>query len=778
MKKIFRKLLIYLLLTAIVMPSSIFVSSLTASKAKAADVIVEGFSAGVVAPTGWSFTGVSGTYTTDKNYGAAAPSIQLDGSQGSIDSVTTANFVGASQLSFWVKGEGTDDSSTLAVEYYDGAIWSSIDTIQPLPTTGTIESYPLNSSAVQIRFTYTKSAGNLALDDVVISDSLLSHNIQNTTTGHYYATIQAAVDDASAGDHIAVAAGNYAENVAIGKSLTLIGTGNPTIDGVDLGVKHITLTNISSSAVVVRNTASIQDGIDAVADNGIVAVADGTYTENIVLAKTGVILAGETNKFPKILPADASTETVSLDRNNILFTGFDISNNGSMGIATGDFNGIKVQGNIITGNGIALSNEGDANSVDATLNYWGGSDPVFNGLNRVINASNVTLSPWFLDTMMTVMKFKTNLNVDGTISAGPSGYIGVYNDATMGRVIVEIQDGTTITGPSTWLGVVNGGIETNLSGVKILVPGKIISTVEGVEIGFPDTLLTLDKPALITFVGKGGESVGYRRNGVFTPITTVCDNATAPTNVIAGGECAISSPDLNDPTVSDLYVWTTHFTQFLTYTATNLPAPVFNVKAVTKGNDKYVDVNWTGVGADQYEIALNGVKYYVNAVASNDQGHAYTYEIKVASFGVYTVLVRSLLNGLPTTNTAKKSVEFAAPAPVPVAAPALSIAPAKAVAAAPADTNVQTPATPDKGVIKGAETTDQQESTNWTPWIVLFVLILLAGAATGGYFYWFAGKDGEERVEEKIVERSARKKTVAATEKTKPVKGDKTPKRW
>ncbi len=46
-------------------------------------------------------------------------------------------------------------------------------------------------------------------------------------------TIQEAVNAASAGDKITVKAGTYNENVDVGKKLTIVGSGNPTVDPVD-----------------------------------------------------------------------------------------------------------------------------------------------------------------------------------------------------------------------------------------------------------------------------------------------------------------------------------------------------------------------------------------------------------------------------------------------------------------------------------------------------------------------------------------------------------------
>lgn len=66
---------------------------------------------------------------------------------------------------------------------------------------------------------------------------------------------------------------------------------------------------------------------------------------------------------------------------------------------------------------------------------------------------------------------------------------------------------------------------------------------------------------------------------------------------------------------------------------------------------------------------------------------------------------------------------------------------AQTVQQAPAQTADSAKAEDVNGIVAGTDKNSTDESTNWTPWIILFVLILLAGAATGGYFYWFAGKE-------------------------------------
>ncbi len=133
-----------------------------------AEVFNEGFDNGTTAPDNWTFVGVGGTYTTSGNYGDSSPSLKLDATD---DQIQTPSFSAATNLSFWIKGQTTDGSSALLVEGYSGGSWSTITNVVPLPTTATTIQCGLNPAMTSVRFTYTKSAGNLAFDDVVIHGS-------------------------------------------------------------------------------------------------------------------------------------------------------------------------------------------------------------------------------------------------------------------------------------------------------------------------------------------------------------------------------------------------------------------------------------------------------------------------------------------------------------------------------------------------------------------------------------------------------------------------------
>jgi hypothetical protein len=129
------------------------------------NIVDEGFVGGATAPSGWTFTGIASTYTSAGNYGRASPSLKFDTTG---DQIATPALNSPTNLQFWIKGQGTDSSSALLVEGYNGSAWSTVANVVPLPTTAATQSVVLAEGLTQIRFTYTKVTGNLSFDDVII----------------------------------------------------------------------------------------------------------------------------------------------------------------------------------------------------------------------------------------------------------------------------------------------------------------------------------------------------------------------------------------------------------------------------------------------------------------------------------------------------------------------------------------------------------------------------------------------------------------------------------
>ena len=128
----------------------------------------DGFETGT-RPAGWTFINCdqnADTYTTAGNFGHLSPSIRLDATG---DIIETNLFSQGSWLQFWIKGQGTDASSHLLVEEYYGSGWSEVTDLYGLSAAGTmIGDLDLLPSADRLRFSYTRSAGAAAFDDVLV----------------------------------------------------------------------------------------------------------------------------------------------------------------------------------------------------------------------------------------------------------------------------------------------------------------------------------------------------------------------------------------------------------------------------------------------------------------------------------------------------------------------------------------------------------------------------------------------------------------------------------
>jgi len=380
----------------------------------------------------------------------------------------------------------------------------------------------------------------------------------------------------------------------------------------------------------------------------------------------------------------------------------------------------------------------------------------------------------------------TVLDLSDLLVAGPSSQsvtldhqiiINLTTDS--GIIQVVIPAGTAITGSLTWDGKLGLPQIVSNDGKLLTISANTVATdILAIEIGLTTETLTFDQAVKIVFPDSAGSKIGFINSGVFTKISEACDDADAP--VMLTDECKINSTD-----GKDLVVWTKHFTEFVTYSENvTLNSPVFSAVTSIENNDKYLTVSWKGVGGavEKYEIAVNDVKNYVTANPS-DLNQSYSFKLKVSDYGDYKVLVRSLVQNVYSSNTTYLTVTLTAPVTSvatiatvveePVAVP--SIAPASAKAAEPQPEEIKVPSD-DSGIIKGEESTSENEKTNWTPWIILFILIVLAGAATGGYFYWFAGRDEAEEESGKPVQKGDGPKVVVR-DKGKTVERNKT-KRW
>lgn len=141
---------------------------------------------------GWQFSAGLGSYSTAASAGPSGANAVQFLNSGTTGTATSPMLAGtATELKFWLKSNGSSGSSFL-VEGWNGVSWITIQTIESSsvsasngPSGGTFFTYHSGTVPVlpgnisQFRFTYLKSAGNLAFDDVFITYNALNVDLLN-----------------------------------------------------------------------------------------------------------------------------------------------------------------------------------------------------------------------------------------------------------------------------------------------------------------------------------------------------------------------------------------------------------------------------------------------------------------------------------------------------------------------------------------------------------------------------------------------------------------------
>ena len=221
---------------------------------------LEEFDDGTTAPTGWTFTNIGGTYTSAGNFGNSSPSLKIDVTG---DIIETAPVTNPSQLTFWIKGQGTDAASALLVEGWDGS-WNTIENITNIPTVGTTKTYNSGlSSYTKFRFSYTKSAGNLSFDDVDVTCSNCSPPSAQATDIVFSNVTETSMDISwtrgTGGDAVIVL---VKEDSAVDSdpSSGTVYTANSTFgSGEEIGTENYVVFNASATTVNLTGLSSATD---------------------------------------------------------------------------------------------------------------------------------------------------------------------------------------------------------------------------------------------------------------------------------------------------------------------------------------------------------------------------------------------------------------------------------------------------------------------------------------------------------------------------------------
>ncbi|WP_370214713.1 IPT/TIG domain-containing protein [Mesoflavibacter profundi] len=344
--------------------------------------INEEFNSGTTEPTGWNFVGVTGTYTSAGNFGNSSPSLRMDDSGDNIETETITN---ASELSFWIKGQGTDASSSVLVEGFNGVSWVTIETISPLPTSGTVYTYnsgtspslPINIE--QFRFSYNKSAGNLAIDDITASCG------SACTPTHTIASFSPT-------------------SGSVGTTVTITGTGFTSGSTVDFNGVSATVTFVNATTL----TSVVPSG----ATTGVITVTEAGCTVNSATNFT-ITACSPSHSVSSFYPTSGPEFTEV----TILGSGFTAS-------SSVDFNGT---------NATVISQTSTEIIVEVPAGASTGSITVLE------SGCPLILSPTFTITN------SNNCSLAGAIPSGWSDLLisGVYDDSVSSCHYIELLNPTT-----------------------------------------------------------------------------------------------------------------------------------------------------------------------------------------------------------------------------------------------------------------------------------------------------------------------------------------------
>ncbi|WP_312765049.1 T9SS type A sorting domain-containing protein [Epilithonimonas sp.] len=312
--------------------------------------LTNGFDAGTTAPSGWAYTGIGSTYTSATNYGQSSPSVSFD---TTTDKILTPVLSGsATELKFWIKGQGTAASSDFRIRGWDSvnSQWVVIQNItNSIPTTGTTITYnasttpALPANITQFEFYYNlKTSGNVALDDINIAyNSIVEHPV----SGYYPKSIVGASTVSQLVSGLTPNTTYYYRVNAVSGSCkssdsnvqtvltnnTVIWTNNAWTNGagptstLDAIVRDAYSTsasgNITAKDLTVENTGSVTIGNStSVKVEGTLVINNNVAKDNFVIQTGGNLLQTSTaaNNTNGIIQAQRSVTGINNDLNTAM----------------------------------------------------------------------------------------------------------------------------------------------------------------------------------------------------------------------------------------------------------------------------------------------------------------------------------------------------------------------------------------------------------------------------------------------------------------------------
>jgi hypothetical protein len=302
-------------------------------------------------------------------------------------------------------------------------------------------------------------------------------------------TIQSAVDAAASGDTVLVSSGSFSGDVQISKELTLqganegvvgfatrddesqidggirIAAANVVVDGFKVNDvfagSNPSAINVAASDVFILNTI-----VDSAAPSqSAIEVQAGPHNN---LTATGNKLVSNYRGFylnpasghtisNNLIASNAAVGIGSDGQSNLTVTENVFTDNVLEGIGLSAVgSGVSITENNFTGNTDAIAHYG-GESLDGTLNYWGGSTPANSGpfspnnVNGGTSSELVAFSPWYADAARSVLVSAAPEEIDDDVTEenlvvppGADSTVGKDGSLTVNGAL-ELKEGSSLT---------------------------------------------------------------------------------------------------------------------------------------------------------------------------------------------------------------------------------------------------------------------------------------------------------------------------------------------
>jgi parallel beta-helix repeat protein len=501
-------------------------------------------------------TGMAGTWS--------APSVVVDGGPSpNFDYDPVIYQAGGSYGVFWAPWSdpgagGTSSQSLKVVTSPDGATWSSAASVTNggYGTTYWWDMWPeVLVDGGTLRLFYGSEKNGAARGD----GNIFMYTVDWPLSNNHYEAIQPAIDAASSGDTINVAAGTYDEQVMIDKSLTLQGAGDTTVikpssdaklttvlDGHWWGatkqIAGIVVANVPDGSSVTVKSLKVDGASVTAKPAGADYVAGIFYREtggtidavtvtNMTVGTTGTEVRGDG------IYLSAVANTVSVEVKGSTLTNYDKN-----GIdAWGNKLSLNIHGNTLTGrgplpqgdevqNGVVIG-DGAAGTVDQNVisnhtyspETWWSAGIMFLDSGGSSSATGNTLT----SNQIGVMFQDGNGSASGNTVSG--GKLGLYAQGTKAGTWTASFTGNTVGGSDT-VGI--GGATYDLgASLTISIGNNSLTggTGDGVAIGDAPEY----DPAGTVAATITGNVISGWQNGV-NLLSSLAGSSTIYSNSIAG----------------------------------------------------------------------------------------------------------------------------------------------------------------------------------------------------------------------------------------------------